>query len=676
MKSNALRSRKFFLLATITLFIISLLVLAGWQFDIQVFKRILPNFIAMNPVTAICFILCTLSLFYFSKPGKRSHAIATSLSFIVFGIGFIKMTSFIFHFPVNIDTWLFPEKILSDIIGGKTNSMAPNTALNMMLTGIALIFIKFGSKKKNYLADLFSIVVAMIAFISLIGYLYGAVEFYGIKYYVPMAFHTAVCFLLVSFSILVQRSNIGLFKLLIEEHEGAKLARRLLPLAILVPVILGLFKLFGQHLNLYSLHFGTTLFAISNILIFIYLVWHSSILVGKSSKALAAKILENKKAQEELLSNHLFIDALLENIPDMIFLKDSEELRFVRINKAGEKLLGISRDELIGKNDFDFFPSEQATFFYSKDREVLDKGQLVFIEEEKITTKEGECWLQTKKIPLKGPNNNQTYLLGISQDITIRKKQDDQLKEFNKQLEQKVIERTSQILKADNERKKLETALLQEKFNKQKELLKATIDGQEIERKEIGMELHDNINQILASTKLFLEVAASDNKLAHEFIHKSIININTSIDEIRKLSKTLVPPDMEEAGLLNSITDIIETIHLSTTVKVNLQVPSTNLKTLSQPQKITIYRIIQEQLSNILKHAGAKKVNIRIALNGSQLTLDIDDNGKGFDPSIKKQGIGLLNIQNRVNLLDGQFQIISDQGRGCLLKISFPLQAA
>ncbi len=119
--------------------------------------------------------------------------------------------------------------------------------------------------------------------------------------------------------------------------------------------------------------------------------------------------------------NRTFLDNIFENIPSMVFVKDAKDLRYMRLNKAGEKLLGFSQQELIGKNDYDFFTKAEADFFTAKDREALDRKELVDIPEETIHTKYGERLLHTKKIPLFDKTGKPVYLLGISEDITERK---------------------------------------------------------------------------------------------------------------------------------------------------------------------------------------------------------------------------------------------------------------
>jgi PAS domain S-box-containing protein len=113
----------------------------------------------------------------------------------------------------------------------------------------------------------------------------------------------------------------------------------------------------------------------------------------------------------------VLFDAIVENIPDMIFVKDARTLSFVRFNRAGEALLGWSRDELIGKTDHDFYPKKQADFFQKKDREALAATTVIDIVGERIETKLGVRWLHTKKVAIR-EHGRPRWLLGISRDIT------------------------------------------------------------------------------------------------------------------------------------------------------------------------------------------------------------------------------------------------------------------
>ena len=128
-------------------------------------------------------------------------------------------------------------------------------------------------------------------------------------------------------------------------------------------------------------------------------------------------------AENENRRMQVFLNSVVENLPNMLFVKDAKDLRFVRFNKAAEDLLGFSRDEMLGKSDYDFFPREEADFFTTKDRDVLSKGVAHDIPEEPVHTKHnGVRLLHTQKIPILDEAGKPLYLLGISEDITERRR--------------------------------------------------------------------------------------------------------------------------------------------------------------------------------------------------------------------------------------------------------------
>ncbi len=145
---------------------------------------------------------------------------------------------------------------------------------------------------------------------------------------------------------------------------------------------------------------------------------------------------ELQQRTKELQKSNASLDLIIENIPNMLFLKDARDLRFVRFNQAGEELLGHSRIELLGKSDFDFFPKEQAEFFTLKDREVLAGKTAVDIAEEPLQTPHGVRFLHTRKVPVLNAQGEPEYLLGISEDITARKQAEEEREKLRAQLVQ------------------------------------------------------------------------------------------------------------------------------------------------------------------------------------------------------------------------------------------------
>jgi PAS domain S-box-containing protein len=161
---------------------------------------------------------------------------------------------------------------------------------------------------------------------------------------------------------------------------------------------------------------------------------------------------QNGHSQKE---QAIFFQSIIDNVPDMIFVKEAKELRFVLFNKAGEELVGYPKKDMIGKNDYDFFPESEADFFVTNDRLVLTKKELLDIPEESLQTHhKGLRILHTKKIPILDENGVPQYLLGISEDITEKKEAQNVLMRTYEDLEEKIHERTKELEEVASELKK------------------------------------------------------------------------------------------------------------------------------------------------------------------------------------------------------------------------------
>jgi signal transduction histidine kinase len=196
----------------------------------------------------------------------------------------------------------------------------------------------------------------------------------------------------------------------------------------------------------------------------------------------------------------------------------------------------------------------------------------------------------------------------------------------------------------------------------------------ESDRAHLGAELHDNINQILATSMLYLEHAQTNIEVRDELITKSLDVTALAINEIRKLSRKLIVSDIREIGLKKSISDMIASIVLVKKMQISLHCEFFPENKIDEDVKIAIYRIIQEQLTNILKHANASSVGIELWKEEKQITLQIADNGKGFDTTLHRKGVGITNIYSRVSLYDGEVKIDSAPGNGCKLKVTLQLK--
>jgi len=221
------------------------------------------------------------------------------------------------------------------------------------------------------------------------------------------------------------------------------------------------------------------------------------------------------------------------------------------------------------------------------------------------------------------------------------------------------------------ERRRLEMELLKQEWDKQKMLAQAAVDAQEKERADIGKELHDNISQMLTSTKLFLDILKT--KSDDELVDRSIKNINAIIQEVRSLSRSLVPSSIADLGLIASMNDLFENIRAANVVEVEFYPDNETDHLLSPNSKLTLYRIVQEQINNIIKHAQAKQIFVELFPEEGNVELIIADDGIGFDPETIKKGMGLKNMRSRAELLSGKLDVISTPGKGSKIKVLIPI---
>ncbi|MBK8710484.1 MAG: hypothetical protein IPL97_01170 [Niastella sp.] len=212
-----------------------------------------------------------------------------------------------------------------------------------------------------------------------------------------------------------------------------------------------------------------------------------------------------------------------------------------------------------------------------------------------------------------------------------------------------------------------------ERQTNQNEITKAVIEAQELERSAIGKELHDNINQLLVTAKLYIEHAQSHNDQSGMILQDAVKLIGTAVEDIRSLSKRLVPASLGHSGLKMAVEDLAASIRVLN--KFDIQIKWKNFKEtcVAENFKLTIYRIVQEQLNNIIRHAGANNVLIQVWVHHKIFELKITDDGQGFDPHEKKQGLGLKNIRSRAQLHRGQVFIESEKNKGCCLRLIFQL---
>lgn len=343
--------------------------------------------------------------------------------------------------------------------------------------------------------------------------------------------------------------------------------------------------------------------------------------------------LERKKAEEALMvSEEKYKQMFYQNFfPSWIY--DPVSLKFLEVNDAAIRTYGYGREEFLTLTLKDIRPQEDIPILLKTLSGQNDIGQIKLWRHKK---KNGDIMnVEVTFFPINyyGRIVSQAQIHDVTEEIKLQK----QLKEQHRTEQNKI---TAAVLKA-----------------------------LESDRAHLGEELHDNINQILATSMLYLEHAKNHIEVRDEMIGRSLKVISIVIDEIRKLSRKLIVSDIKDIGLQKAIREMIASILLVKKIDIHLKMENFPENKLDENVKIAIYRIIQEQLTNILKHAGASSVFIELLKEEKQIILEIIDNGKGFEPTLHRKGVGITNITSRASLFNGEVNIDSAPGKGCRLKV-------
>jgi PAS domain S-box-containing protein len=314
------------------------LVLAGWSFDSPALMSVFPGLVAMNPATATAFILAGSSLWLLSstEPAGSAHAVGRACAFIVGLIALTKLVSFLGPDP-GIDRLLFREKL--DALS-PPNRMAPNTTLNFLLTGVALLALDVETRGRGRPAQVLAVLSALTSLFALIGYAFEVQYLYGLASYIPMALNTALAFAVLSVGILCARPDQGLMAVVTSGSPGGVTARRLLPAALGLPVLLGWLCLAGQRAGLYDTSFGVALLVLLIVIAF-------AVLIGWTASSLDLADAERRRAETALERLRRQLQLILDSAGEGIQGLDRQG-RITLMNPAAARLLGRDGEDPIG----------------------------------------------------------------------------------------------------------------------------------------------------------------------------------------------------------------------------------------------------------------------------------------------------------------------------------------
>jgi signal transduction histidine kinase len=268
------------------------LVLVGWVFGVPALQSVVPGLATMKANTALSFILAALSLWALASgpadPLWRS--IAYGCAAVVVLIGALTLAEYVSSWNLGIDELLFVDHATRAGTAAP-GRMAPATAMNLLMSGVALLL--RGVRRYDRFVQLLILLVFASALLALVGYAYGVQSLYSIALYASVALHTAALFVVLCIGLICLYTEGGLPAALMSDGPGGMLMRRLLPMALVIPLLFGWLRLLGQRADLYNTEFGVALFALSNVLVFTIVIWWNARLLDRADA-------KRRQAEEEI----------------------------------------------------------------------------------------------------------------------------------------------------------------------------------------------------------------------------------------------------------------------------------------------------------------------------------------------------------------------------------------
>jgi PAS domain S-box-containing protein len=683
------RLQRWAIYLSIAVIIIGILVLTGWQFQVNFLKRPVEGLTAMNPLTALLFIFCGTSVLLL-RSSENDHNYKRSGQMIAMVILCVALLRFV----LPVDTLLYPHALTGDMKLGISNRMPLNTAFTFVFCALGLIFIHSETKAKMLPGQGIAVIVFLIALISVLGYLYNIKLFYGSFLHIPIAVHSATGFVFLSISVLFVHPDKGLVKEISSRFSGSFIARFLIPVSIVVPMLLGLIYLEGVWQKSFSIEMGTAFFVLSIILIFLSLTWFIVVTLNKRdlqkkesdnallkfNETLEQKIQERTETIERSEKQYRY---LFKNNPMPMWVIDLESFRFLDVNEMATYQYGYTREEFLNMTAIDIRPDSDREFFIKSDHSftnaatnynrgiwnhIKKDGSIIHVE---IIAH--EIIYEGKKARLILSNDVTEQRKAeerIVREISDRKKAQEQIEQLNAELEHKVLLRTEQLKRSNEELEAFSYSVSHDL----RAPLRAIIGFSSILQEDHVSKLDDEARRIteviISNTKKMGQLI--DDLLTFSRMGRQDI-LETEVDSNAVVKEIIDGLSEKDPGANNINWDV----HNLPCVKGDLNI---------------IRQVWVNLISNAVKYSE-KVSNPRIEIGASpdekEVVFFIKDNGVGFDEKYKEKlfrvfqrlhtndefegtGIGLAIVEKIVSKHGGRVWANGTVNEGACFYFSLP----
>lgn len=312
---------------------IGAVVLTGWALDISFLKSPLPGAATMKANAAFAFVLLGAAILFSQRPEKKLFVVLGKFcAFVIIALGLLTLTEYFFGYNFGIDE-LFFQDIAPGTFLSVPGRAAFNTALNFVILGLAICALGRKTKRGRRPFRVLAILAAAIAYFSFVAYLYGVSAFaVGLAQYAAMSVHSSITFILAAFGILYLRVDDQSALVLLGPGLGGRVARRLMPLAVILPLAMGIFHRFGENVGFFNHDFGLAIETSAIGVVAMLMIWQISFSVNKSGR--------------QVKESEARFRTIFDNARDGILLADGQTKVFVHANKRMAEMLGYSVEEI------------------------------------------------------------------------------------------------------------------------------------------------------------------------------------------------------------------------------------------------------------------------------------------------------------------------------------------
>lgn len=528
-------------------------------------------------------------------------------------------------------------------------SMPSLVGSGFLLAGVSLVFLDSSTAKGHYISEFAALAVAGLMSIPIIGYLYSAGGLVQIASSSAVPLSSALLLAALAIGLLCARPDYPLMRLWNSNAPGGHLLRELLPKSLLLLVLLDLLVEGGARRGLYARE------NISSLVVLLTTIW-LSVLFWRAASLLNREYDVRRKGEAALSETSALLRAVSDNTPDAIFVKDREG-RIVFANPATLRMLGRPSDQVIGRSVGELYAdSAAAQLAEASDRSVMESGRAE-VTEETLQLSNGRRTIYSTKAPWVDAKGEILGLVGISVDITERKRMEDALKEHETQLEALVAARTAEV----------------------SELIGHLESTREEEKRKIARELHDDLGSALTALNMHLAILFQQMPTEPRLNERSAqvkALLSTVTQTTRRIQAGLRPDKLDIFGIKTAIAEQVLEFEDYTGIRCCASLPDEEVAYTSQIE-IALFRMAQEALNNIAKHAKATHVDVVLDDSDDCIILTVRDNGIGMSPAQAAQTAthGLRGMRERAGYLGGDVQIVSEPGKGTRIIITLPKPA-